>query len=240
MKNIWIIPLSLLFIIASSSGTFTSGSPKTLRVIKRIGRGGSSEEYDSDDYSDDEKSSASVQYMITNRMRRVLTDDLGYMDSEVESMAPEVAAVVIERGLQRPSNGMPASWRRKRHRGEGLTTFLNSFKKIGTYCNLMMKSILSKVKNTAIRREALPVVAIIVALIFRSKIMNTGTFAFGTIKHILRISFKTLFIPFKKIKALTVKPKPPPINLNYIDALQKRSWMDAMSLKAKDIKRKFL
>ncbi len=49
--------------------------------------------------------------MITRRMRRELVDNLGYLSSEVDEMEPSVAAVVIERGLARPSSGMPSSWK---------------------------------------------------------------------------------------------------------------------------------
>lgn len=53
-----------------------------------------------------------LQFMITNKMRRALEDDLGYLPEEVDTMEPQIAAVVIERGLTRPANGMPESWRR--------------------------------------------------------------------------------------------------------------------------------
>lgn len=67
---------------------------------------------DGNDCIDDQQNSAKIQYMITNRMRRVLEDELGYLSEEVDSIEPQIASVVIERGLVRPSNGMPASWRR--------------------------------------------------------------------------------------------------------------------------------
>jgi hypothetical protein len=64
------------------------------------------------DSSDDSEDSASLQFMITNRMRRVLEDDLNYHEEEVEMMDPQIASVVIERGLARPLTGMPKSWQR--------------------------------------------------------------------------------------------------------------------------------
>jgi hypothetical protein len=45
-------------------------------------------------------------------MRRVLEDDLNYHEEEVEMMDPQIASVVIERGLARPLTGMPKSWQR--------------------------------------------------------------------------------------------------------------------------------
>ena len=53
-----------------------------------------------------------LQVFITRRMKKTLVEDLGYLGAEVDDMEPSVAAVVIERSLARPSNGMPASWRR--------------------------------------------------------------------------------------------------------------------------------
>ena len=58
------------------------------------------------------QSTAKVQFMVTGRMRQVLTEELGYLPSEIDMIEPQIAAVVIERGLARPSAGMPASWRK--------------------------------------------------------------------------------------------------------------------------------
>jgi hypothetical protein len=55
-------------------------------------------------------SKAGLQFMITQRMRKVLTQDLGYTNQEVQRMKPDVAAVVIQRNLIRPKSGMPAPW----------------------------------------------------------------------------------------------------------------------------------
>jgi len=65
-----------------------------------------------DDNTEVNSNTASIQYMITQRMRRVLEDELRYLPEEVDIMEPQIASVVIERNLSRPSNGMPASWRR--------------------------------------------------------------------------------------------------------------------------------
>jgi hypothetical protein len=54
--------------------------------------------------------SASVQYMITNKMRQTLIDDLAYLPAEVEEMEPEVARIVISKRLRRPPSGMPKAW----------------------------------------------------------------------------------------------------------------------------------
>ena len=43
-------------------------------------------------------------------MKHVLTTTLGYTSSEVSSMKPDVAAVVIQRMLRRPAVGMPKPW----------------------------------------------------------------------------------------------------------------------------------
>lgn len=71
-------------------------------------------EYNDVDAAPDEIDSPpqGIQYMITNRMRRILTNDLGYLDNEVDAMEPQIAAVVIEKQLARPLSGMPPGWRR--------------------------------------------------------------------------------------------------------------------------------
>eukprot|EP01040_Poterioochromonas_malhamensis_P007583 gene7583-8186_t len=65
------------------------------------------------------KNSAEIQFMITNKMRNTLIQDLGYLSSEVDNMEPQIAAVVIERSLKRPRKGMPASWRKNTNNDRG-------------------------------------------------------------------------------------------------------------------------
>jgi hypothetical protein len=52
--------------------------------------------------------------MITNAMRVVLTDDLGYFDSEVDEMRPEIAQQLIDTRTKRPfgDRPMPDAWKR--------------------------------------------------------------------------------------------------------------------------------
>jgi len=55
---------------------------------------------------------ARKQWMVTQRMRADLLA-LHYTASEVAAIDPEVAAVVISRGLSRPRMGMPPAWKRR-------------------------------------------------------------------------------------------------------------------------------
>ena len=58
---------------------------------------------------------ASVQFMITSAMREILTNELQFLDSEVDEMKPELAAKMIETGTKRPfgdGREMPESWKR--------------------------------------------------------------------------------------------------------------------------------
>lgn len=57
-----------------------------------------------------DSNSAKIQFMVTHNMRKILEDELGYLPSEVDSINPQIAAVVIERKLSRPSTGMPSKW----------------------------------------------------------------------------------------------------------------------------------
>ncbi|KAL3815899.1 hypothetical protein ACHAXA_005747 [Cyclostephanos tholiformis] len=45
----------------------------------------------------------SVLYVITRAMHQVLVDDLGYTPAEVECMRPDVAVVLVAKGLKRPN-----------------------------------------------------------------------------------------------------------------------------------------
>jgi hypothetical protein len=56
--------------------------------------------------------SASVQFLITGKMKKILKDDLGYFEEEIFAMEPEIAKIVISKQLKRPESGMPKSWRR--------------------------------------------------------------------------------------------------------------------------------
>lgn len=56
--------------------------------------------------------SARVQWMVTQKMRQDLAR-LRYTPEEIADINPEVAKVIISRGLGRPRTGMPKSWRRR-------------------------------------------------------------------------------------------------------------------------------
>ncbi|KAG5176744.1 hypothetical protein JKP88DRAFT_351037 [Tribonema minus] len=51
-------------------------------------------------------------------MRKTLTDSLHYTEEEVNDMEPQIAAIVIEKGLPRPRAGMPIAWRKSFRRRE--------------------------------------------------------------------------------------------------------------------------
>lgn len=68
-----------------------------------------------------------IQFMITNRMRNTLEKELGYLKEEVDVMEPQIAAVLIEKSLARPENGMPASWKRQEPGKNMVVESLNAF-----------------------------------------------------------------------------------------------------------------
>lgn len=57
-------------------------------------------------------SSAGIQFMITNRMKKILIDNLQYLPDEVEELEPQIAAFLIDKNLPRPLKGVPPSWKR--------------------------------------------------------------------------------------------------------------------------------
>ena len=62
-----------------------------------------------------DKYNAKMQWVITNRMKKILVEELHYTPEEVEVMMPDVAAVVINKHLERPKRGMPPEWRKDFH-----------------------------------------------------------------------------------------------------------------------------
>jgi len=62
-----------------------------------------------------DKYNAKMQWVITNKMKKVLREELHYEGEEVEAMMPDVAAVVINKHLERPKRGMPPEWRKDFH-----------------------------------------------------------------------------------------------------------------------------
>lgn len=92
--------------------------------------------------------------MVTNRMRRVLEDDLNYHEEEVELMDPQIASVVIERGLARPLTGMPKSWQRIKPS----TPMLSGLRsKLATFGDKVRKSVVFACKR--VLPVAIPIVA---------------------------------------------------------------------------------
>lgn len=55
--------------------------------------------------------SASVQFMITNQMRQEL-GALGYSASEINSLVPERARVIVQHRIRRTSRGVPKQWQK--------------------------------------------------------------------------------------------------------------------------------
>lgn len=59
-----------------------------------------------------DETSAGLQYMVTNKMKHILLNELHYTEEEVRDIEPQIAAVVIEKELKRPTDGMPEAWKR--------------------------------------------------------------------------------------------------------------------------------
>lgn len=126
MKYLILIIILIIFINVNGSSNSNSNNYVSYNTIND----------DNDNKNGDISSnSASIQYMITQRMRRVLEDELRYLPEEVDLMEPQIASVVIERNLSRPSNGMPASWRRTDPSdvpigGKSISAFFKSIKSL--------------------------------------------------------------------------------------------------------------
>jgi hypothetical protein len=96
--------------------------------------------------------------MITQKMRKVLEKKLGYLREEVDLMEPQIAAVLIERSLPRPSKGIPESWKRTEFIEKKSLAILrpyfnklqNSFKSLKDFSSKHMQLILPSIFIVAI------------------------------------------------------------------------------------------
>uniref|UniRef100_A0A7S2U678 Uncharacterized protein n=1 Tax=Attheya septentrionalis TaxID=420275 RepID=A0A7S2U678_9STRA len=61
--------------------------------------------------SSSSSSSSSVALIMTNDMKRILIEELGYKRRDVEQMRVELASPIISKRLKCPSEGMPSEWK---------------------------------------------------------------------------------------------------------------------------------
>jgi len=145
-----------------------------------------------------------MQFMVTNRMREILIEELNYLESEVEMIEPQIAAVVIERGLSRPSAGMPPSWKKT-----NVSPLVNLPKKKSTNklfnpLNGIIKSIKFMFNKT---KYILPVIA---GYLFLTK---SGNVNFENFK------FEKVTPKINAFKFKSPNKKNPNLNLNSLDSM---------------------
>lgn len=133
-----------------------------------------------------------VQFMITNRMKSILQDQLGYLRHEVNDMEPQIAAIVIEKSLVRPLKGMPDSWKRpvivERNRFKGLSSSFHSLRQRST--SWMKRSLITTTKSL---KRLLPVVIPITTTVVSATVIKIG------------ISNGMFVTVFKVIKEISIK-----------------------------------
>ncbi len=159
--------------------------------------------------------SKGIQIMITQRMRRVLEDELGYGTDEVDIMEPQIAAVVIERGLARPSAGMPRSWRKKRTWPINDKAFSGFGDRIKTLCGQLKAPAVFAVQR--VLPVALAGGATILALPHVINLLGLGqSLIIGGIKGLASIRLPSIKLPALPAaaparKATVSKPPPAPV-----------------------------
>ena len=166
--------------------------------------------------------SAKVQFMVTGRMRQVLTEELGYLPSEVDMIEPQIAAVVIERGLARPSAGMPASWRKT-----------NVARAVARRPRNKSFSIISNIVKTLRRPVAMiPILTTAAYLMVQSGSLGPlPTFKFPKMKK-RTTNFKALSTPSSSSTPSSgSKKKSVAVDLRSIESMQGKgynTWLDKM------------
>lgn len=208
----------------------TAAHKHSLKIFGHI-RGGA--EFDSND-----KTSGGIQYMITHRMRRILIESLGYLPDEVDSMDPQVAAVVIERGLSRPSKGMPLSWRQNRQDGSRVQFLYLFIRSKWVALNNCVREFVLRTTGDSTRLASLtPLIALLALVVFKGQVAGAGIFVTKKINESL---IPILFAPVSKFKNFFHKPKSQPVNLQYLEDLRRgSSWSESFSLRFSEIRRKF-
>ena len=201
--------------------------------------GGATFESDSSDPTEDDiddRSKASLQYMITNRMRQILIDELSYLPSEVDQMDPQVAAVVIERGLTRPTKGMPSSW--KVRGSESPLTSAIVVKGREVIKRLVQRLLRSK---HFLIGGALAIVSL-ASIIKGASGGNSrvGGNVISPISGLLSELKKIIYMPIQAFKSKSAPPKPIPVNVRYLDQLRNPSWIDLTRIKLKEFTDKFV
>lgn len=148
--------------------------------------------------------------MITQRMRRVLEDELGYGTDEVDIMEPQIAAVVIERGLARPTAGMPRSWRKKRTWPINDKAFSGFGNRIKTMCGRLKAPAVFAVQR--VLPVALVGAATFVTMPYIIDILGVGkSLLIGGIKGLTSIRLPALPAASPTRKAATSKPPQAPV-----------------------------
>jgi len=105
--------------------------------------------------------------MITNKMRKTLVEELGYLNNEVNEMDPQIAAVLLEKRLPRPMNGMPASWKRPAGSYRNFLSFqplTSLFSRVANFLKGVTSSISSGIPE--VLPFALPVAAVAILVSF--------------------------------------------------------------------------
>jgi len=62
------------------------------------------------DYNPVTPSAATTTFMITNEMKRILIEELGYQRQEVNQIRIELVDSIISKRISRPVDGMPSTW----------------------------------------------------------------------------------------------------------------------------------
>jgi hypothetical protein len=173
------------------------------------------------------ESVASMQIMITNRMRAILVDDLQYLPEEVDVMEPQIAAFVIEKNLFRPSKGMPDTWK-KNAQPVGNKVAKSSSNKSGE-----LGSILKRFAHlaTTVAKIALPTAVFALAVIKTASLNMPST----------RIKVPTISKPsgnfniFKKKEAVKISTEP---DTEFLENINLSSWGNLLTIRASNFFRK--
>lgn len=165
--------------------------------------------------------------LMTVSMKQKL-NELGYNDLELDTMDPQVAAVVVERKLQRPSLGMPDSWTKKPSSNHV------SLNDVASNTIEPVKAILANIRKSPLMMTALKIstvgcVAFGTMYAFKNNYLKNNLYSFPNILNVIRQAMKSekswFQIPslFRRSKGMVA------VDAATLDRLLRPTWADRLN-----------
>lgn len=122
-----------LALAPSSSSSSTEGKEEEVMLIQANVASEVSTIDDLEITTSPSAAAATTTVMITNEMKRILIEELGYRRIDIECLRVELAAPIISKRIPCPSTGMPDSWKSNEEENSSQDRMLSKLKKESKY-----------------------------------------------------------------------------------------------------------